>query len=133
MHDFTLPALATIGIVVLLLVLGFHVGKIRGVTKIDAPAMSGHPLLERAIRVQMNTIESVLLLLPLMWIYAAFGSPSVAALMGGLWIVARIWYAKAYMADPSKRTHSFVAGMVTIVVLFIGATWSVLARLLMNT
>ncbi len=130
MHDFTLPALVTIGIVVLQLVLGFYVGKVRGITKINAPAMSGHPMLERAIRVQMNTIESVLLLLPLMWVYAAFGNPSVAALLGGLWIVARVWYASAYMADPGNRTKSFVAGMLTIVVLFVCATWSVLARLL---
>lgn len=130
MHDFTLPALVTIGIVVLQLILGFYVGKVRGITKINAPAMSGHPMLERAIRVQMNTIESVLLLLPLMWVYAAFGNPSVAALLGGLWIVARVWYASAYMADPGNRTKSFVAGMLTIVVLFVCATWSVLARLL---
>ena len=130
MHDFTLPALTTLGIVVLLFLLSFNVGKTRGVTKIDAPAMTGHPMLERAIRVQMNTIESVLLLLPLMWIYAAFGNPSVAASLGGLWIVARVWYAKAYMADPGKRTKSFVAGMLPIVVLFIGATWNVVARLL---
>jgi glutathione S-transferase len=130
MHDFTLPALVTIAIVALLFVLGFYVGKMRGVTKIDAPAMTGHPLLERAIRVQMNTIESVLLLLPLMWIYAAFGKPAVAALLGGLWAISRVWYAKAYMADPGNRTKSFIAGMLTIVLLFIAATWSVVSRLL---
>ena len=129
MHDFTLPALVTLGIVVLLFVLAFNVGRQRGIHKIDAPAMTGHPMLERAIRVQMNTIESVLLLLPLMWIYAAFGNPKVAALMGGLWIAARIWYARAYMADPGNRSKAFAAGLLAIVVLFIGATWSVVARL----
>jgi len=130
MHDFTLPALVTLGIVVLLFVLAFNVGRQRGIHKIDAPAMTGHPMLERAIRVQMNTIESVLLLLPLMWIYAAFGSPKVAALMGALWIVARIWYAQAYMADPGNRSKAFSAGLLTIVVLFVGSAWSVVARLL---
>ncbi|MBP7080023.1 MAG: MAPEG family protein [Rhodocyclaceae bacterium] len=129
MHDFTLPALVTLGIVVLLFVLAFNVGRQRGIHKIDAPAMTGHPMLERAIRVQMNTIESVLLLLPLMWIYAAFGNPKVAALMGGLWIAARIWYARAYMADPGNRSKAFAAGLLAIVVLFIGAAWSVVARL----
>ena len=92
--------------------------------------MTGHPMLERAIRVQMNTIESVLLLLPLMWIYAAFGNPKVAALMGVLWIASRIWYAKAYMADPGNRSKAFSAGLLAIVVLFIGASWNVVARLL---
>ena len=129
MHDFSLPALVTLGIVVLLFVLAINVGKQRGIHKIDAPAMTGHPMLERAIRVQMNTIESVLLMLPLMWIYAAFGNPKVAALMGALWIVARIWYAKAYMADPGNRSKAFVAGLLTIVVLFVGAAWNVVARL----
>ena len=130
MHDFTLPALVTLGIVVLLFVLAFNVGRQRGIHKIDAPAMTGHPMLERAIRVQMNTIESVLLLLPLMWIYAAFGNPKVAALMGGLWIAARIWYARAYMADPGNRSKAFAAGLLAIVVLFIGAAWNVVARLI---
>ena len=130
MHDFTLPALVTLGIVVLLFALAFNVGRQRGIHKIDAPAMTGHPMLERAIRVQMNTIESVLLLLPLMWIYAAFGNPKVAALMGVLWIASRIWYAKAYMADPGNRSKAFSAGLLAIVVLFIGAAWSVVARLL---
>ena len=130
MHDFTLPALVTLGIVALLFMLAFNVGKQRGIHKIDAPAMTGHPMLERAIRVQMNTIESVLLLLPLMWVFAAFGSPKIAALMGGLWIVARIWYAKAYMADPGNRSKSFIAGMLTIAVLFLGSLWCVVMRLL---
>lgn len=130
MHDFTLPALVTLGIVVLLFVLAFNVGRQRGIHKIDAPAMTGHPMLERAIRVQMNTIESVLLLLPLMWIYAAFGNPKVAALMGGLWIAARIWYARAYMADPGNRSKAFAAGLLAIVLLFIGAAWNVVARLI---
>ena len=129
MHDFTLPALVTLGIVALLFVLAVNVGKQRGVYKIDAPAMTGHPMLERAIRVQMNTIESVLLLLPLMWIYAAFGSPKWAALIGAWWIVARIWYAKAYMADPGNRSKAFAAGVLAIVVLFIVSAWNVVARL----
>ena len=38
MHDFSLPALVTLGIVVLLFVLAINVGKQRGIHKIDAPA-----------------------------------------------------------------------------------------------
>lgn len=129
MHDFSLPALVTIGITVLMFLLAFNVGKQRGIYKIDAPAMTGHPMLERAIRVQMNTIESVLLVLPLMWIYAAFGNPRAAAAFGALWIVARIWYARAYMADPSNRSKAFTATMLAILGLLLGATWSVLARM----
>ena len=130
MHDFSLPALVTIGITLLMFFLAFNVGKQRGIHKIDAPAMTGHPMLERAIRVQMNTIESVLLVLPLMWIYAAFGNPRIAALMGALWVFSRIWYANAYMADPGNRSKAFTAGMVSIVALFVGATWSVLTRMM---
>jgi glutathione S-transferase len=129
MHDFSLPALVTIGITLLMFFLAFNVGKQRGIHKIDAPAMTGHPMLERAIRVQMNTIEGVLLVLPLMWVYAAFGNPRVAALLGALWIVARIWYSQAYMADPGNRSKAFTAGLLATMGLFIGATWSVLARM----
>ena len=37
--------------------MGLQVGRARGKSGISPPAMTGDPLLERAVRVQMNTLE----------------------------------------------------------------------------
>ena len=44
------------------------VGRYRGKHKIFPPAMSGHPEVERALRVQGNTVEQVVIFLPLLWV-----------------------------------------------------------------
>src|SRR6185312_11272633 len=46
----------------------FVVGRTRGRVKIFPPAMTGHPDLDRALRVQGNTVEQVVIFLPLLWV-----------------------------------------------------------------
>ena len=58
MHDFRWPALITLAVQVLLIVVAWRVVQARVRYKIIAPAMTGHPAFERAVRVQMNTIEN---------------------------------------------------------------------------
>ena len=41
------------------------VARVRRRVKIDSPAMTGAPELERALRVQGNTVEQIVLFLPL--------------------------------------------------------------------
>lgn len=125
MHDFRWPALITLGVLVLLFVLTALVGRARGKCKIDAPAMTGDPALERAIRVQMNTIESTVAFLPALWLFAAFVSEVWAAALGAAWIAARVWYAAAYLEDAAKRGPGFGLSMLVFVVLFFGAAWGV--------
>jgi len=42
------------------------VGIARGKTRINAPAVTGHPTLERAYRVQLNTVEQAIMFFPLL-------------------------------------------------------------------
>jgi glutathione S-transferase len=88
---------------------GFRVGGMRGKHNIQAPAVSGHPEFDRAYRVQMNTMEQFVIFLPLLWLAATFFHtlPLLAGAIGLVWIVGRIVYAQAYMADPSKRGLGF--------------------------
>jgi glutathione S-transferase len=86
---------------------GFHVGMVRARVKIPAPAVTGDPLLERAIRVQMNAVEYAPALLPALWLAALWLSDLWAAVLGLVWLVARLVYLRAYMADPARRGPAF--------------------------
>lgn len=98
---------------------------------IKAPAITGHEMFERAYRIQMNTLETAVPMLPALWLYAGFMDDRVAALMGAVWLVARIWYAIAYLNDPAKRGAGFALSFMAFVGLWVGALWGV-TRVLMH-
>lgn len=126
-----LPYAALITLLVLLLLLGVtvNVGRARVKYGIKAPAVSGHELFERAFRVQMNTLESTVLMLPALWLCAAYYNDRRAAVLGGVWLLARVWYAVAYTADPAKRGGGFLVAFLALVGLWLGALRGVLAAL----
>ncbi len=113
------PAVVTLLIVLLLFVNGFLVGRARGRYGIKAPATSGHEAFERVFRVQMNTQESALMVLPTLWIASWYGNPDQAALAGVVWVAARIWYALAYSRDAGKRGPAFGLSMLAFAALFV--------------
>jgi glutathione S-transferase len=121
-----MPSHAYVAIVTLLALLtyvwmGLMVGRARGKTGIQAPAMTGHPLLERAIRAHYNTLEWLPIFLVSMWLFALYWSDLVAAGLGVVWIVGRVLYALGYMADPAKREIGFLTQMAATAVLLFGA------------
>ena len=93
---------------------GLRVAGMRGKHNILAPATAGHPEFDRAYRVQMNTMEQFVLFLPLLWLANAFFNtlPLLTGAVGLVWIVGRIIYALAYMADPSKRSLGFTISIL---------------------
>jgi glutathione S-transferase len=121
MHDFRWPALITLGVLVLLFVLAGNVGRLRGKYKIDAPRTTGEPEFERAFRAHMNTVENAVLVLPALWLFAAFVSEVWAAALGAVWLAARVWYALVYLKDPAKRGPPFGLAMFAVGVLALGA------------
>jgi len=120
-----LPALMTLIAVLWYVVTAIYVGRAHVKSKIQAPAMTGDPALERAVRVQMNTLEQLAAFLPAMWIYAWFGNPRWAAIACGLWIVGRIVYAVGYWADANKRGPGFGITFLALAFVWVGAIWSV--------
>jgi glutathione S-transferase len=110
---------------------GINVGRARGLYGIKAPAVTGHEMFERAYRIQMNTLENAVLVLPALWLYAGFiGDPGAAA-MTGVWLLARIWYAIAYQKDPAKRGPAFGLSVLAFAGLAAGAFWGVLRILVL--
>lgn len=90
-------------------------------TGIDAPAMTGHPELERHLRVQANTVEWLVIYLPALWLFAIYWNDLVAAALGVVWMLGRIIYALGYAADPKKREVGFIIQALATAILFVGA------------
>ena len=83
--------------------------------------MSGHPHVERALRVQGNTLEWLVIFLPALWMFGMFFDPRIGAALGAVWVGGRIVYMTGYMKDPSKRAAGFAIQAVATVILLIGA------------
>jgi len=93
----TLPFTALVTLLICLLLFGTaaNVGRARVRYGIKAPAVAGHEMFERAYRIQMNTLENTVLVLPTLWLFAGFMGDRGAAMLGAVWLVARVWYAIA--------------------------------------
>ena len=120
-----LPALMTLLAVLWYVVTIYQVVRAHSKYKIHAPAMSGHPALERAVRVQDNTLEQLAAFLPAMWIYAWYGNPRWAAIACAVWIAGRIIYSFGYWADEKKRGIGFTISFGVLVVVWLAAMYSV--------
>lgn len=117
-----LAAVFLILLVLLKLWIMFRVGVERGRSGIGAPAMTGDPALERAIRVQMNTLEQVAMLLPAYVLASIYWSVLWAAVLGLVWIAGRTWYAIGYWQEPKKRSMGFMVAFLANMALLIGGT-----------
>lgn len=103
-----------------------RVGGARGRTGIAAPAMTGHPDLERHVRVHLNTLESLPIYLASLWLFTLVYptvpfNDLIAAGLGLVWIVGRLMYAMGYVKDPGARSMGFLVQGLAIVVLLLGA------------
>lgn len=114
---------AIVSILALLVYFGMslQVARARGKSGIDAPAMTGDPILERAVRVHINTLEWLPLFLTGLWLFAIYWSELVAAGLGVVWIIGRLVYSAGYMADPAKRSAGFLIQTLAGAVLLLGA------------
>lgn len=125
-------ALVTILVTVLYFATGVIVGRMRYKHKIAAPACSGHPEFDRAFRVQMNTLEHLPILIPLLWLTALYFSPFplIAPILGVVWIIGRILFIRGYLAAAEKRGTGFgICALAELWLLLlaltgVGMTWA---------
>lgn len=129
MNEFPLSALITLWVVLLMFATAANVGMARKRYQVSAPATSGHPMFERAYRIQMNTLEWAVMTLPCLWLCAAFVSDGWAAGLGGVWLMGRIWYAISYQRDPASRGPGFMMASLAFGALGLAAGGAVLLRL----
>lgn len=98
-----------------------RVARARTKYNIEAPAITGHPLFERALRIQANTVEQLVLFLPSLWLFSFYVSSLWASLIGLIWVGGRVVYMVSYTADPRKRGLGFGIALAANAVLFVGA------------
>src|SRR4051812_10804931 len=130
------PATLLTGLVTLLAILiaigtAILVARVRTVTGIQPPAMSGDPRVERALRVQGNTVEGFIVFLPALWLAAIYFQGWAPPIIGLGWCLGRIAYAVGYMSDASRRHVGFGICIFSVFILVILAAigivgaWSV--------
>ncbi|MGB6091214.1 MAG: MAPEG family protein [Candidatus Binataceae bacterium] len=95
------------------LLLGFMVGRARGTYNVPAPATTGDPVFERYFRAHQNTLESLIVFVPALWLFATYLSIPIAIALGLIFIAARIIYAAGYIKAPEKRAAG--AGLTFLV------------------
>jgi uncharacterized membrane protein YecN with MAPEG domain len=101
---------------------GFQVGRARGTYGVAAPAVTGDPIFERYHRVHQNTLENLVIFLPGLWLFATYVSPTIAALLGVVFIVGRALYARLYVQDPPRRSVGVMLSFPVGLILLIGGT-----------
>ena len=124
-----LVALITLLILAQYLVFTMLCGVERGRSGLAAPAMTGDPGFERAYRVQMNTLEQLLVTLPALWLSALYFNPEVAASLGLVFMIGRVLYRNSYIKDPAKRGPGMIIGFLANIGLLATALWGVVPHL----
>lgn len=100
---------------------GTAVGHAREKYNVKAPATSGNEIFERYFRVQMNTLELLVMFVPAMWMFGFYVSTHVAAGLGAAYVIGRGIYFFSYVKDPRSRSLGFGLSAGPIAVLVIGA------------
>jgi glutathione S-transferase len=110
-------------------IFGALVGKARGTYNVDAPAVSGHPVFERYYRVHMNTLESLVLFIPAIFLFATYVNAQIAAILGIVFIIGRYIYFRSYIKEPKSRGLGFALTMLPSVVMALGVLVVLVMRL----
>ena len=104
-----------------------NVGLQRRRSGIHAPAMTGDAGLERAVRIQMNTLEQFGIFLPALLVAGAYANDGLTGALGGVWLLGRVLYAIGYQQSAARRSLGFLIASVATIVL-----WLVAARELLR-
>ncbi|MCG8275049.1 MAPEG family protein [Stenotrophomonas sp. NLF4-10] len=107
---------------------GAMVGRARGRYGVKAPAVTGHEGFERAYRVQMNTLELMVALLPALFVAARFWPASWVAGVGAVYLLGRFVYWRAYVGNPASRALGFMLSMLPVIVLLLMALAGAILR-----
>ena len=111
---------------------GMLVSRARTRYEVKAPAITGHPVFERYLRVQTNTLELLVIFLPALWIASAYIAPVWIGTLGTLYVAGRFIYLRGYVQAAEKRSLGFGLSALPILILLaidlIGALRLLFAR-----
>ena len=124
--------MAYVQLVILLAVLefllfGYAVGSARTRYKVAAPAVAGHPVFECYYRVQMNTLEQLVIFVPSILMFGVYVSALAAAALGLTFILGRAVYFTGYVRAAEGRHLGFMLSAIPNLALLggglAGAVW----------
>jgi uncharacterized membrane protein YecN with MAPEG domain len=98
----------------------FAVGKARGTYKVAAPATTGNEVFERYFRVQMNTLELLVLFVPSSLFFAQFFGAYITAALGVIYLIGRLVYFTSYVKDPKSRGAGYGLSVLPVMILIAG-------------
>jgi len=118
--------MALVNLIVALALLQFFafltaVGRAREKYNVVAPATTGNEMFERYFRVQMNTLELLVMFVPAIWMFGFYGNAHVAAALGAIYLIGRGIYFFSYVKDPKRRSLGYGLSAGPVAVLVIGA------------
>lgn len=113
-----LTALVTALAILVSLGMGILVARVRRQVNIWPPVMTGSPVLERALRVQGNTLEQFVIFVPALWLAAIYFQGWVPPILGLVWCLGRVIYAGQYLADK-KRILGFQMTVLPTIILVV--------------
>ena len=113
-----------IGIVIILALaqfIGFSiaVGRARVKYNVPAPATTGDENFERVFRIQQNTLEQLVVFIPVILIAGHFSNAVAAAVAGVVFILSRLLYFSSYSKDPKSRSTGFSIGFASVLYLLV--------------
>jgi len=97
-----LTAIATVLAILISVGTSILVARTRARVGIQPPVMTGPPELERALRIQGNTLEQFVMFVPALWLAALYFQGWIPAALGLVWCVGRIIYARLYLAGKNR-------------------------------
>jgi glutathione S-transferase len=104
---------------------GMKVGKARGKFGVKAPATSGPEEFNLIYRGHVNTLEQLVLILPALWLFAAWVGDLWAGLLGVVWIAGRFIYISSYAKAADKRGMGFMIGFLATAAALMGSLISI--------
>ncbi len=121
-----MPMLSVVTLIMVLavievLVLGVLVGRGRDQYGVRAPATSGHPKWERLNRAHQNSLEQLVLFIPLFFAYCFNTGLQTGIVLGIVYLIARIIYAVGYVREAERRSTGAFLTFAVQVWLAVGA------------
>jgi glutathione S-transferase len=106
------------------------VARARATYHVPPPATTGHEVFERYFRVQMNTLEQLVIFVPSIILFSAYVSPWLAAALGLVFIGGRAVYFRGYVRAAEGRHLGFLLSVIPNLTLLVGGLLGAAWRLL---
>jgi len=98
----------------------FKVGLGRGKYGVKAPACEGNDQFDRLFRIQQNTLEQMIIMIPASYLFAHYLSEQWVLVPGVVYLLGRFLYSREYLTDPDSRTPGMAMTLLANVSLLIG-------------